>query len=46
MIKLTFNFSARGVYYVTTNADPPFARGYPGAKGRKAQKDDKYAGVR
>lgn len=26
-------YRARGVYYVTTNAKPPYARGFPG-KGR------------
>lgn len=27
-------FSARGVYYVTTNAHPPYARGFPGKSRR------------
>ncbi|XP_023300971.2 phospholipase A1 member A [Lucilia cuprina] len=35
---------ARGTYYVTTNAKPPFARGFPG-KGRSATTGE-YQGVR
>ncbi|XP_055548517.1 phospholipase A1 member A [Wyeomyia smithii] len=37
--------SARGIYYVTTNAKPPYARGFPG-KNRRTAKNSEYAGVR
>lgn len=37
-------FRARGTYYVTTNAKPPYARGFPG-KGRSATTGE-YQGVR
>lgn len=37
-------YRARGVFYVTTNPDPPFARGYPGNAERS--NDDKYSGLR
>ncbi|KFB48158.1 AGAP007991-PA-like protein [Anopheles sinensis] len=36
---------ARGVFYVTTNAKPPYARGFPG-KNRRTAKNSDYAGVR
>lgn len=36
---------ARGVFYVTTNSKPPYARGFPG-KNRRTAKNSEYAGVR
>ncbi|XP_053663195.1 uncharacterized protein LOC128712324 [Anopheles marshallii] len=36
---------ARGVFYVTTNAKPPYARGFPG-KNRRTAKTSDYSGVR
>lgn len=44
--------SARGVYYVTTNAKPPFARGFPGKSKRTVRNGEtrsysnEYDGVR
>lgn len=40
-----FTFRARGVYYLTTNADPPFARGHP-AKQAERSNGDAYVGLR
>lgn len=37
-------YRARGVYYVTTNPDAPFARGFPG-KTNRAQ-DNNYGGLK
>ncbi|XP_055685477.1 inactive pancreatic lipase-related protein 1 [Lutzomyia longipalpis] len=36
---------ARGIYYVTTNAKPPYARGFPG-KGRRTSRNGVYAGLK
>ncbi|XP_055712258.1 pancreatic lipase-related protein 2 [Phlebotomus papatasi] len=36
---------ARGIYYVTTNAKPPYARGFPG-KGRRSSRNGVYAGLK
>lgn len=43
-VEQTNNCRARGVFYVTTNPDPPFARGYPAEEERS--NDSKYAGLR
>uniref|UniRef100_A0A336LVZ2 CSON006317 protein n=1 Tax=Culicoides sonorensis TaxID=179676 RepID=A0A336LVZ2_CULSO len=46
------SWSARGVYYVTTNAKPPFARGFPGKSKRTVRNGEartysyEYDGVR
>lgn len=36
---------ARGVYYVTTNPDPPFARGYP-SNAERSNDNNAYSGLR
>ena len=37
-----FYFSARGVYYLTTNARKPYARGLPIKKRATSQKPSNY----
>lgn len=48
---LTISPRARGIYYVTTNGKPPYARGFPGKNRRSARGDTpsllgEYSGVR
>lgn len=45
------SFRARGVYYVTTNGKPPYARGFPGKNRRDARNNggfdgNQYTGLR
>lgn len=39
-------YRARGVFYVTTNPDPPFARGLPGQTTNRAQTTNIYGGLK